>query len=71
MAVKAKAAAEKATVKAAVKKVTVKKAPDKKASSKATGFVCGTCGLTIAVDEWGDVGVGEIICCEKPMKARK
>jgi|YNPNPStandDraft_1061719.scaffolds.fasta_scaffold269267_1 hypothetical protein len=71
MAVKTKAPAKKATAKAAVKKVTVKKAPAREASPKAAKFVCGTCGLTITVDEWGDVAVGEIICCEKPMKAGK
>jgi len=67
MAVKAKAPAKKT----AVKKVAIKKAPARKASPKASKFVCGTCGLTVAVDDWGNMAVGEIICCEKPMKAKK
>lgn len=67
MAVKAKAPAKKAPAqKAAVKKVTAKKAPP-----KLSKFVCGTCGLTVAVDDWGNMSVGQIICCEKPMKTKK
>ncbi|MCX8125838.1 MAG: hypothetical protein N3E40_01660 [Dehalococcoidia bacterium] len=61
----------KATEKTTAKKVTVTKSPAKKSSAKASKFVCGTCGLTIAVDDWGNMEVGEIICCEKQMKAKK
>lgn len=71
MAVKTKAPAKKTVAKAAVNDVTVKKAPAKKASPKASRFVCGSCGLTVAVDDWGNMAVGEIICCEKPMKTKK
>jgi hypothetical protein len=54
--------------------VTPKKTTTKAASAKKTvkgdNFVCGTCGLSLIVDEWGDVYGEELICCGKAMKQR-
>ncbi|MCX5834404.1 MAG: hypothetical protein NTV99_07825 [Deltaproteobacteria bacterium] len=38
---------------------------------KGDTFTCDVCGLVVAVDETGDCAVGEIICCEIPMKKGK
>ena len=39
-------------------------------STKGDNFVCGTCGLSMIVDEWGDIYAEELICCGKPMKQK-
>jgi hypothetical protein len=38
---------------------------------KGDRFTCEVCGLVVAVDETGDCAVGEIICCDIPMKKGK
>jgi len=38
---------------------------------KGATFTCDVCGLIVAVDETGDGAVGEIICCDIPMKKGK
>ena len=64
----------------AVKKATTaKKAPAKKTTTrkasklavKGDKMVCEVCGLAVVVDDEGDVGVAEILCCEQPMKPKK
>jgi hypothetical protein len=50
---------------------TTAKTTSKNRATRGDSFVCGTCGLSLLVDEWGDVvGVQEVICCGKPMKQR-
>ncbi len=53
----------------AAKKTTTRAASSSRAS-KGENFICGTCGLSVIVDEWGDVYGEELICCGKPMKQR-
>ncbi len=68
VAAKVKAVAKKTT--ATAKKTTAKTAPRRKAS-QGDSFVCDTCGLSVIVDEWGDVvGAQEILCCGKKMRQR-
>jgi hypothetical protein len=67
----------------AIKKMTIKKkaTPVKKAvaAKKPTGkikkgdsYECQLCGLVVSVDEaCGCVDLCDIICCGKPMKAKK
>jgi len=38
---------------------------------KGDTFTCDVCGLVVAVDETCDCAVGEIICCDIPMKKGK
>ena len=38
---------------------------------KGDTFTCDVCGLVVAVDDVGDYAVGEIICCDIPMKKGK
>jgi hypothetical protein len=38
---------------------------------KGDTFTCDVCGLVVAVDEACDCAVGEIICCDIPMKKGK
>jgi hypothetical protein len=38
---------------------------------KGETFTCDVCGLVVAVDEVCDCAVGEIICCDIPMKKGK
>jgi len=38
---------------------------------KGDTFTCDVCGLVVAVDESCDCAVGEIICCDIPMKKGK
>ncbi len=35
---------------------------------KGDKFTCDVCGLVVAVDETCDCAVGEIICCDTPMR---
>lgn len=71
-----------ATKKAVAKKTTTKKTTSKKpaakiikkkkAFTKGDKYVCNVCGLVISVDKaCGCVESCEIICCDKPMKAKK
>jgi hypothetical protein len=68
-----KAAAPKKAVavkRAAPKKVIAKKAPVKK-TAKGDVYECQVCGLAVTIDETcGCVGVCDIICCKKSMKAK-
>jgi major membrane immunogen (membrane-anchored lipoprotein) len=44
----------------------------KKVVKKGDVYKCGVCGLAVTVDEvCGCVDTCDIICCEKPMKAKK
>ena len=57
-------------VKKAAKK-TVKKGA-KKAVKKGAAYKCSVCGLVVSVDEvCGCIDTCDIICCEKPMKAKR
>lgn len=71
-----------ATKKAVTKKTTTKKTDAKKPAAKITKkkkaftkgdkYVCNVCGLVISVDKaCGCVESCELICCDKPMKAKK
>jgi len=54
-----------------VKKKAVKKVA-KKAAKKGDVYECSACGLAVTVDEvCGCVDDCDILCCEKPMKAKK
>lgn len=54
----------------AVKKATKKAA--KKGVKKGDAYQCNVCGLVVTVDEvCGCVDYCDIVCCEKPMKAKK
>jgi hypothetical protein len=68
-----KIAAKKAAVKpAAKKKVAKKPAPKKTAMKEGNRYVCRVCGLGVTVDTaCGCVETAHLICCEKPMKAKK
>jgi len=49
-----------------------KKTPKKKVN-KGDSLVCEVCGLSIVVEEVGDVAVAEesaLLCCGKPMKEK-
>ena len=42
-----------------------------KKMAKGNSYECEVCGLAVTVDEvCGCMGVCDIICCSKPMKAR-
>jgi len=52
--------------KKAVKKVS------KKSVKKGEAYKCTVCGLSVVVDEvCGCIDTCDIVCCEKPMKAKK
>lgn len=54
----------------AQKKATTK--VSKKKVKKGDTYQCTVCGLVVTVDEaCGCVDACDIICCEKPMKAKK
>ena len=54
------------------KKVAAKKPGAGKKITKGDSYVCEVCGLAVTVDEMcGCVDVCDIVCCGKPMKARK
>ena len=58
----------------AQKKVTQKgsKAIAKKGVKKGDVYKCGVCGLAVRVDEvCGCIDMCDIVCCEKPMRAKK
>jgi hypothetical protein len=60
------------------KQVTAKKAaPAKKPAARAARkmdkgdyLVCGVCGLTVVVDDFGNAVAEELICCGEPMKEK-
>ena len=61
--------ATKKVAKKAVKKVVK---ASKKGVKKGDAYTCSVCGLAVSVDEvCGCVDTCDIICCEKPMKAKK
>jgi hypothetical protein len=44
----------------------------KKGVKKGDVYKCGVCGLAVKVDEvCGCIDMCDIICCERPMRARK
>ena len=58
----------------AQKKVAKKgsKAVGKKGVKKGDVYKCSVCGLAVRVDEiCGCVDMCDIVCCEKPMRAKK
>jgi hypothetical protein len=61
--------AEKKAVKKAVKKVAK---VSKKGVKKGDAYECGVCGIVVSVDEaCGCVDTCDLICCEKPMRAKR
>jgi hypothetical protein len=61
--------ATKKVAKKAVKKVAK---VSKKGVKKGDAYTCSVCGLAVSVDEvCGCIDTCDIICCEKPMKAKK
>lgn len=67
MAEKATAKEKKAPAKKTVSSAK-KPAAVKKKVNKGDTLVCGVCGLSVVVDECGNVYEQELICCGKPMK---
>lgn len=44
----------------------------KKGSKKGDTYVCGTCGLSVIVDEeCGCVDMCDIVCCSEPMEKKE
>jgi hypothetical protein len=61
-------------VKKAAKKPVKKmvKRGTKNAVKKNSAYKCSVCGLVVSVDEvCGCIDTCDIICCEKPMKAKR
>ena len=58
------------TPKKTATKAASTKAVSTKKTAKGDNFVCGICGLSLIVDEWGDVYGEELICCGKAMKQK-
>ena len=72
MAIKKTAAKKTTTKKTTPKNPAAKITKKKKAFTKGDKYVCNVCGLAISVDKaCGCVESCEIICCDKPMKAKK
>ena len=49
------------------------KSTSKKKVSKGESLVCEVCGLSVAVEQVGDIAIREdsaLLCCGKPMKAK-
>ena len=66
MPVKKTATAKRTTTKRSARSASVKKV------AKGDSYLCEVCGLAVTVDDTcGCVDVCDIICCGKPMKARK
>ena len=60
--------------KATAGKVGASKGTAQKRVSKGQSIVCEVCGLSAVVEEVGGVAASEettLLCCGKPMKARK
>ena len=54
------------------KDTAVKKALPRKRAAKGDSYVCEVCGFSVIVDEeCGCADVHEILCCGKPMTARR
>jgi rubrerythrin len=68
-----KKVAKKVAVKTTSKKTTVKKTTKKAAGvKKGNKYSCGVCGLAVTVDTaCGCVETAHLICCDRPMKAKK
>jgi hypothetical protein len=68
-----KTVAKKAGVKAAPKKPPVKTASRKTAGVKeGSRYSCGVCGLVVTVDTaCGCAETTHLVCCERPMRAKK
>lgn len=68
-----KTAVKKTAVKTAAKKTAAKKTAKKSAGmKKGSKYVCGVCGLGITIDTaCGCAETAHLICCEKPMKAKR
>jgi hypothetical protein len=73
-----KAAGKTAPKKSVTKKTSAKKTVARKTAKKAAGmkegsrYVCGVCGLAVTVDTaCGCAGTTHLICCEKPMRAKR
>lgn len=67
-----KTAAKKTTTKKTTAKKPAAKITKKKAFTKGDKYVCNVCGLVVSVDKaCGCVESCELICCDKPMKAKK
>jgi hypothetical protein len=72
MATKKAVAKKTTTKKTTAKKPAAKITKKKKAFTKGDKYVCNVCSLVISVDKaCGCVESCEIICCDKPMKAKK
>jgi hypothetical protein len=72
MATKKAVAKKTTTKKSTAKKPAAKIIKKKKAFTKGDKYVCNVCGLVISVDKACDcVESCELICCDKPMKAKK
>jgi hypothetical protein len=63
------------TKKTAPKPVEVKKATPKPAKAagmkKGSKYSCSVCGLVVSVDNLCGCSTCDILCCGKPMKAKK
>ncbi len=70
---KSKTAAKKAKVKTAPKKAEAKKTAKKTVGMKeGSRYACSVCGLAVTVDTaCGCAETTHLICCEKPMKAKR
>jgi hypothetical protein len=68
-----KAASKTAPKKTAAKKTVAKKTAKKTAGMKeGSRYVCGVCGLAVTVDTaCGCAEAAHLICCEKPMRAKR
>ena len=71
-----KAAPAKAAAKAAPAKKVAAKAPAKKAAKsavkKGAKYACSVCGMVVSVDTaCGCAEAHPVVCCGKPMKAKK
>jgi rubrerythrin len=72
MATKKAVAKKTATKKTTAKKPAATITKKKKAFTKGDNYVCNVCGLVVSVDKaCGCVESWELICCDKPMKAKK
>lgn len=64
--------AEKKATTAKTTPVKTARTKAKKRIAKGDSYACEVCGLAVSVDEaCGCVEVCDILCCGKPMKARK
>jgi len=72
MAEKQAAKTGKAPAKTAKAPAKTAKTPTKQKVTKGDSYACEVCGLAVTVDEvCGCIETSHIICCSKPMKAKK